>query len=1248
MKAVKRILVAALVLLGAVLLAIISVYLLVDDTTLVSKLVEKLEVSSDIRVLHRGDAHITRTLTPTLTVDDLVMADTGKQYRIQTTSLEVQISLPRLLLGQLDIPHLWIGDTKVEIKEDTSPPKQEAAPEQKPASKLSPLPLKPILHDARIAKLEIIHEGGTLLLEDRHVRELTLDVSPDNTVELSGRAKLAKQNIDVKAVLKDVDEYFGGQPLAFSVGVQSVLLHLSLEGHIDFRQADPIIQATARGWTPDAKKIVTSIPGIEIPGKLTFESQLKGTFAQLAAEQIKAKWKGPKQSSVDLKGSIANAIKLEGVQLDLTGKLENSPWLKPLLPESIGAIKRASVAAKIFGGYPMLAVIDFDFHGKTEHDLDLSLSGKFDLALSSTGLEPANMRTKLVFAAPTTRAARILIFDEIPEFGAITGRCDVRSQVDDPSIENIVIQIKDAKGIQANLSGRIDKFPLADRPNTGYDLDVSGQATRTAVVVKRLGMEVPALGPLDLTFRIEGSTQALQLNEIKLAAGMEDGIRIGAQGQLWFGDWDQTDPFKNINLKLQAQSHTTHALGTFFGQELPELGPLKGEARLHTLSGKHRLDQLHIQTIEGAPLTAEVFGSADHVTLLPELRIREIKLDANTSTDDVAKLNAVFGLKDEIPPIGLLKGMAQISGDDQNLVINRVFMEAGQEDLLLVNLSGRLGELSAANKWQPQNTNLSIQATSSSSRALAKKLGYRIPELGPLAAQANILDKNKKVSIDSAQLRLGEKDNPVVKATGYVNDLSEMKGVKVDAQLHLDGRRFAAFADFQKLPELGDVTGQLSISDSDGTLGIESLQVETGQPELLSLKVDGRFDNFKDPSTLLLNSSLSARDLQLIGAIFDRKWRSIGPVQLDAEIKRQGKGGDWTATLTAGETEVQAKLNTLLRAAPKQISGTITARKLFLWDLVEKDSEEKKKKTSKKEPVFSREPIDFDWLKKVDLDIAIEVESFAQESLLVNTGQFHVGLQSGLLSISPAALVYPKGKLDMDLQLDARDHPRLTFKAFGENLDPWRTLNIQQEKKQFEARLDIDVSLSTSGLSPHELAANSEGRIYITMQNGKISSSLINLVFADIAGWAWQKTKGQKYDDIDCGVADYSIEEGIISTKAFILDDFDAVTITGGGTIDLGREEIEYVLLPKKKSLRIYKADPVKIKGPLNDPKVKGVPWKSAGKTVAQIGGIIFAPYIFIPLTAADYAAGRVDMSDEESPCLEYQKTHKMEKKPQN
>jgi uncharacterized protein involved in outer membrane biogenesis len=1248
-KTLKRILLAALALFVAVLLVIISLYLLVDDATLFAYVVKQLESSSAIRVVHWDDAHISRTLTPTLAVDDLVITDTGRQYRAATASLQVQISLPRLLLGQLDVPHLIIGNTRIEIKKDESPSKATAEPELKSGPRNFSLPLTPLLHDARISKVEIIYNGSSLLLPGGHVSEFTLKLKPDKTVESRGQVALGHQQVGVKIVLSDEDAYFAGKPLAFSIGVRSAVLDLSLEGQVDFAQKEPLVEATVRGWTPDADKTVKVSPHIEIPGKLNLAAQLKGTFSELPMEGITATYRGPKQSNVELKGNIANLIKLEGVQLNLTGKLEDPTWLTPLLPESLGAVKSAGLSAQISGAYPMFGVKDFHFHGRTEQDLDLSLSGSFGLAHSPKGVEPVNIQAQLVFNAPSTRAARFLIFETIPEFGAITGKCDVSSTVGDPSLTNIVIQTKDESSIQTSLSGGIAQFPLSARPNRGYDLKVSIQAGEGAVLAKRVGLGLPDFGPLDLNFKIEGSTLALKLNQIKLFGGRENGIRIGAKGDISFGDWDQPDPFKTIDLKVQAQSRTSQSLSPWIGRELPELGPISGEAHLHTVSGRHRLDQLQIHTGETAPLKITVFGSAGQVILLPELRVREIKLEANTTTDNTGKLNGVFGLKDEIPSIGPLEARAQISGDEQNLVIDEVSMAAGKENLLLVNLNGTLGKFSPANKWRPQNTNLAIQGSSSSSRALAEALGYPIPELGPLAAQANILGKKKKLSLDSGQLRLGKVSDPVVIITGYIEDLFAMKGVKGDGRLHLDGRQFAAFVNLDKPPELGALTGRVKISDSDGALGIDSLKLESSQPGLLSLKLDGSYDNFKDPSTLLLNSSLTARDLQLVGALFDRQWPAIGPVQLDSQIRRSGENRTFNATLTAGQTEVKARVNGVFDATPMRIRGTIKAKKMLVYELFEKEGKGKKKKHPEEGPVFSDEPIDFGWLKKVDLNIGVEVESFAREQFLANSAQFQVKVKSGLLSISPARLVYPRGKLDMDLELDTREIPRLTFKALGENIDPRRALDIQAYKKELQAEMNVDMSFSTSGLSPHEMAANSQGSIYITMQNGKLSAPLADLVFWDVAGWAWKKATDQKYYDISCGVADYTIDKGVISTKAFILNAKD-ITITGAGTIDLGREQVDYVLVPDKKSLDIItKADPVNIKGPLNDPKVSTFPLRAAAKTTANalitVGAIIFAPvapFVVIPAASAWYLKGHVHTGNGDSACLEYQKAREM------
>ena len=1243
MKTFKRILIAALVLFGTVLLVITCLYLLVGNATLFSYLVEKLESSSDLRVVHWDHAQISRTLTPTLTVDDLVITDTGHKYRAETASLKVQVSLPRLLLRELDIPQLIIGNSRVEIKEEESPAKPAVERELKPHPQPLSLPLTPILHDVSISRITMIYNGRSLLLPGGHVSEFTLELNPDNSAESSAQVVLARQKVGVKIGLRDVNQYFEGQPLDFKLGVQRGVLNLSLAGQVDFAKSEPTVEATVRGGTGEAEKIVIGSQDIVIPGNLTLAAQLKGTFAELPMEEISVAWHGPKQSAIELNGRVANVIKLQGVQLNLTGKLNDPAWLTPLLPKSLGAVKSAGLAAQITGSYPMFAVKDLDFRSKTEHDLNLSLSGKLALA---NFVKPANIAAELVFNAPDTRAARFLLFEEVPELGAITGRCEIHSTVGAPTLENVAIQTKDKSGIQANLSGEIAQFPLTNQPNRGYNLEVSIQATEATVVTKRLGLEVPAFGPLDLNFRIEGSTPALKLNQIKLTAGREEGVHLGAQGQMSFGDWNQADPLESIDLEMQAQSHTARALSTWIGHKLPELGKLSAEARLHTVSGGNRLEQIHIGTSESAPLQVTVTGSAEKVTLLPELRVQEIKLVGQASTDDTEKLNRVFGLTDEVPSIGPFKAQARIAGDEKNLVIDEVSMAAGKKDLLLVNLRGRLGRFSAANQWQPQDTSLSLRASSSNSHALFAKLGYPIPELGPLAAQADIFGKNKKIFVDSAQLSLGEVENPVLKITGQIKNLVAMKGIKGDARLHMGGRQFAAFVHSEQVPELGALTGRMIVSDSNGSLGIDFLEVQTSRAGLLSLKLDGSYSSFKDPSTLRLNSSLSAKNLQLLGKIFDRQWPDIGPVRMNTQVKDSGKGKQFDSELTLGQSRVETKIVALFETTPMRISGTVKAQELAVWKLLEEEKKGEKKKTSRKKHVFSKEPIDFNWLKKVDADIAIEVESFAQEQFLADSAQFRLKVKSGLLSLSPARLIYAKGKLDMNLELDAWDNPSLTFTAFGKDLDTRRTLDIQQYKEELGGEMNVDVNLHTSGQNPHELAANSQGSIYITMQNGKIPVSLTDLVFLDIAGWAWHKTTNKTYYDITCGVADYSIDKGVISTKAFILDSA-SITVTGGGTINLRKEKIDYFLLPKKKSDIIQKANPVDIKGRLSNPEIRVIPWKSAAITAAKVGGIIFAPYIFIPLTAAEYLAGKVKGKNGGSACQEYRETHKMNERPQ-
>ncbi|MGI9319773.1 MAG: AsmA-like C-terminal region-containing protein, partial [Thiogranum sp.] len=399
------------------------------------------------------------------------------------------------------------------------------------------------------------------------------------------------------------------------------------------------------------------------------------------------------------------------------------------------------------------------------------------------------------------------------------------------------------------------------------------------------------------------------------------------------------------------------------------------------------------------------------------------------------------------------------------------------------------------------------------------------------------------------------------------------------------------------------------------------------------------------PETFAVNFQAKARDANLWWALFGLEWPGHGLVELDAKVKQVDGSTLLEGSANSGEEKIDMLFNADFQASPPKIKGSITAQNFFLPDPAEKKREElarerkekKKPKPRTKSPVFSREPMDLDWMKKADVDLSVDIQSFDRSHSEALSANFRAVLKSGQLSVRPATLVYPKGQADLDLQLDGGEPAKFSFSLSGENLDPWRGFNIEglKSKGQFTAKnaeMNVNISLASSGKSPHDMAANAQGEFYVTMKHGKISQSKLHLLFVDIVGWGTDSVKS-RYDDVNCAIADYSIQQGLVSTNAFFMDT-DTITIAGEGTVDLGREKIDYTFIPRKKSRLIVKAEPVKIRGPLNDPSIEAIPVKSAALT---FGTLIFAPYVFAGMAAADFAHGKLDNGKgDDSVCANY------------
>ncbi len=450
-----------------------------------------------------------------------------------------------------------------------------------------------------------------------------------------------------------------------------------------------------------------------------------------------------------------------------------------------------------------------------------------------------------------------------------------------------------------------------------------------------LDFDRPLEGPLDIAFRIEGDTPALQLNAIRLRAGSKQGLDIKADGKMLFGDWSRKDPLDSLDLSIDVYSHTTQALESFFREQWPDVGGLKMHARIHSLAGKHRIDDYSLTTLEGASVQLSMTGSAADLTIFPAPFIHDIQATFVAQGADTADLNSLFGLGENIiPPVGAFKAELEFTGNDDAITVQNVRARAGSQDVLLITANGRLGKIDSQTRWNFYDADIKLTADASSSQALARVWGYSLPPLGPLSGSAEINDKDKSFGLDSLLLHVGaDTGDPVLIAQGKVGDLYQLKDVDIDVKLNIDGHNLAAFADKRSLEDLAPLNGELHLANKNGLLGIQSLQLVSDHPDL-SININGQYPDINKPETLRLKADIKARDLALVGALLDQQWPDYGPLTVLGNVGRENNRVRLNTNIRAGEKGLDADLHGDFTADPPSLAGKLTLSSFVLAGLL--------------------------------------------------------------------------------------------------------------------------------------------------------------------------------------------------------------------------------------------------------------------------------------------------------------------------
>ena len=236
------------------------------------------------------------------------------------------------------------------------------------------------------------------------------------------------------------------------------------------------------------------------------------------------------------------------------------------------------------------------------------------------------------------------------------------------------------------------------------------------------------------------------------------------------------------------------------------------------------------------------------------------------------------------------------------------------------------------------------------------------------------------------------------------------------------------------------------------------------------------------------------------------------------------------------------------------------------------------------------------------------------EDLPLDNIEAHVSLQNRVLSFKPLNFGVAGGTLSNTIHVDGQGEvlqAEVTIAARSLELKQLLPGAEDMEAATF-GQLYGDAHLKGTGDSIASVLGSSNGELSLALSPSTISRFLMEAAGLNVLNVIFVKLFGDEQVKVECLVADFAINDGLVQTRAFVLETDDAV-ITMDGQVSLKNETLDLDIRPENKELRVLTLrSPLYAKGTFKNPDV-GV---QAGPIAARAGAAVALGVIATPLAA--------------------------------
>lgn len=238
--------------------------------------------------------------------------------------------------------------------------------------------------------------------------------------------------------------------------------------------------------------------------------------------------------------------------------------------------------------------------------------------------------------------------------------------------------------------------------------------------------------------------------------------------------------------------------------------------------------------------------------------------------------------------------------------------------------------------------------------------------------------------------------------------------------------------------------------------------------------------------------------------------------------------------------------------------------------------------------LFPDTPIPFGMLKLVNADVLLAVAELKTGGQTYHELNTHVVVRDGSLRADPFAANLPAGHLDAKLTVEGtQPGPPVSLHLHAPGLAMAPLLTALNEPQVLSGNLEVYADLRASGGTPHALASTLDGSLGLAMANGQIDNKLLG----SMLGQVLQKVNALDLvgrggvSDVRCFAARIDARNGIGTFGTLELSS-SLLTVSGGGTVNLGQETVSLRLRPEGRVGGNQFIVPVRVTGPIRAPSV--------------------------------------------------------------